>query len=62
MSEKKLRVTLVKSIIGAKEDQKRTVDALGLRKLNFTKEIVDNPQVRGMIFKVKHLVKVEEIN
>jgi len=62
MSDKKLRVKLVKSIIGEKFDIKATVDALGLRKLNFTKEFVDNPQVRGMLFKVKHLVKVEELN
>jgi len=62
MSDKKLRVKLVKSIIGEKSDIKATVDALGLRKINFTKEFVDNAQVRGMLFKVKHLVTVEELN
>lgn len=57
----KLRVTLVKSTIGAIPKQVKTVEALGLRKLNKTVELPDNDAVRGMIFKVKHLVKVEEI-
>ena len=60
-NEKKLRVTLVKSVIGFSKDQKRTVVALGLNKLNSTHELPDNDAVRGMIFKVKHLVRVEEI-
>lgn len=59
--EKMLRVTLVKSAIGFNKDQKRTVTALGLNKLNSTNELPDNPAVRGMIFKVKHLVRVEEV-
>ena len=58
--EKMLRVTLVKSPIGFSKDQKRTVTALGLNKLNSTHELPDNNAVRGMIFKVKHLVTVEE--
>ena len=58
---KKLRVTLVKSAIGFAEDQKRTVVALGLNKLNSSNELPDNGAVRGMIFKIKHLVRVEEI-
>ena len=58
---KKLRVTLVKSAIGYSKDQKRTVVALGLNKLNSTNELPDNSAVRGMIFKIKHLVRVEEI-
>ena len=58
---KKLRVTLVKSAIGFAKDQKRTVAALGLNKLNSSNELPDNQAVRGMIFKVKHLVKVEKI-
>ena len=58
---KKIRVTLVKSPIGYKYDQRKTVEALGLNKLNSSHELVDNPAVRGMIFKVKHLVRVEEI-
>ena len=60
-NSKKLRVTLVKSAIGFSKDQKRTVTALGLNKLNSTHELPDNEAVRGMIFKVKHLVRVEEI-
>jgi len=60
-AEKKLRVTQVKSTISCPADQVRTIKALGLGKINRTVEQVDNPAVRGMIFKVKHLVKVEEI-
>ena len=60
-NSKKLRVTLVKSPIGYSKDQKRTVVALGLNKLNSSHELPDNDAVRGMIFKVKHLVRVEEI-
>ena len=56
-----LRVTLVKSVIGSKKDQIATVEALGLKKIRDTKEHADNPQIRGMINKVSHLVKVEEI-
>ncbi|MFH0913847.1 MAG: 50S ribosomal protein L30 [Chloroflexota bacterium] len=56
----KLTITWVKSDIGSPEDQKRTIKALGLRRLNHRVTREDNPAVRGMIFKVKHLVKVEE--
>ena len=56
-----LKVTLVKSVIGSKQDQIATVKALCLKKIRDTKEHADNPQIRGMINKVKHLVKVEEI-
>ena len=56
----KLRITLVKSPIGAIPKQKKTVEALGLKKLNKTVEMPDNDAVRGMIWHVKHLVKVEE--
>ncbi len=55
-----IKVTLTKSTIGAKKDQIATVEALGLRKLHQTVEKPDNPQIRGMIFKVKHLVTVSE--
>jgi len=58
---KKLRITLVKSPIGYKYDQKDTVKRLGLRKLNSSVVKEDIPQIRGMIRKVQHLVKVEEI-
>ena len=60
MAEKTLKVTLVKSPIGAIPKQRATVEALGLHKLNQTKELPDNEAVRGMIWHVKHLVKVEE--
>ncbi|MEA4971089.1 MAG: 50S ribosomal protein L30 [Candidatus Pelethousia sp.] len=56
-----LKITLVKSTIGALKDQRATVKALGLRKTNHTVVQPDNPCIRGMIFKVKHLVKVEEV-
>ena len=59
--EKMIRVTLVKSAIGFSKDQKRTVTALGLNKLNSSNELPDNSAVRGMVFKIKHLVRVEEI-
>ena len=57
----KLKITLVKSPIGAVPKQKATVEALGLRKLNKTVELPDNAATRGMVAQVKHLVKVEEI-
>ena len=55
-----LKVTLVKSTIGAVPKHKKTVEALGLRKLNKTVELPDNAATRGMIKQVQHLVKVEE--
>ena len=58
---KKLLVTYAKSGIGYKEDQKRTIRALGLTKLNQTVEHEDTAVIRGMIFKVSHLVQVEEV-
>ena len=61
MAEKKLRVTLVKSTIGAVPKNKKTVEALGLRKVNKTVELPDNDSVRGMLRMVNHLVIVEEI-
>lgn len=57
----KLKVTLVKSTIGAIPKHRATVEALGLKKLNKSVEFPDNDAVRGMIWHVKHLVKVEEI-
>ncbi|MBS4019713.1 MULTISPECIES: 50S ribosomal protein L30 [Azonexaceae] len=59
MSDKKIKVTLVKSIIGTKQDHRATVRGLGLRKLNSSAELLDTPAVRGMIQKVQYLVKVE---
>ena len=57
----KLKVTLVKSTIGAIPKHRATVEALGLTKLNKSVELPDNEAVRGMGWHVKHLVKVEEI-
>ena len=57
----KLKVTLVKSPIGAVPKHRATVEALGLKKLNKTVELPDNEAVRGMLWHVKHLVKVEEV-
>ena len=57
----KLRVTWRKSAIGYREDQKRTIQALGLRRLGHTVEHEDSRTVRGMITKVRHLVEVAEV-
>ena len=57
---KTLRVTLVKSPIGFTKDQKKTVLALGLRRMNQTVEHKDTPALRGMLFKIVHLLRVEE--
>ena len=59
--EKKAKITQVRSRIGRPERQKRTLDALGLTKMNQVREVVLTPQVEGMINKVKHLLLVEEI-
>lgn len=58
MADKKIKVTLVKSVIGTKQDHRATVRGLGLRKLNSSSELEDTPAVRGMIQKVQYLVKV----
>jgi len=57
----KLRITYTKSTIGYSKDQKETVYSLGLRKLNQVVIKEDNPAIRGMVFKVQHLVTVEEV-
>jgi large subunit ribosomal protein L30 len=57
----KLQITLVRSLIGRPEDQRATVNTLGLRKINKTVVHNDNPAIRGMINKVSHLVSVTEI-
>ena len=59
--EKKLKITLVKSTIGAIPKHRKTVEALGLKKLNKTVEMPDNAATRGQIQQIRHLVKVEEI-
>lgn len=58
---KKLKITLVKSYIGKPEVQRKTVEALGLRKLNSSVIHEDTPDIRGKINKLKHLLTVEEI-
>lgn len=60
-SQGKLRITWIKSAIGYKKNQKATIAALGLRKLGQVVEHEDTPQVRGMVFTVRHLVKCEEV-
>lgn len=57
----KIKVTQVKSIIDRSKKQKDTIKALGLRKINHTVEHEVNPQILGMVAKVSHLVKVEEV-
>jgi large subunit ribosomal protein L30 len=61
MNMKKYKITQVKSGIGHTKRQKLTLDALGLRKMNQSREVTGTPQVLGMIEKVKHLITVEEI-
>ena len=61
MADKKLKVTLVKSTIGAIPKHKATVAALGLRKLGSSNDLPDNEGIRGMCKQVCHLIKVEEV-
>jgi large subunit ribosomal protein L30 len=60
VEDKKLKITLVKSPIGAIPKHRKTVAAMGLRKLNKTVELPDNASTRGQIQQIRHLVKVEE--
>ena len=57
----KIRIKQTKSIIGSTERQKRTVRALGLKKMNSVVEVEATPQIIGMVTKVKHLITVEEL-
>jgi large subunit ribosomal protein L30 len=57
----KLKITQVRSVIGRLENQKRTITALGLGRPNYFVFHTDTPQIRGMLRKVSHLVKVEEV-
>ena len=59
MSDKKIKVTLVKSIIGTKQSHRATVRGLGLRRMHHTVELADTPEIRGMVNKVYYLVKCE---
>jgi large subunit ribosomal protein L30 len=58
-SDKKVRVTLVRGLVGTRESHRATVRGLGLRRINHTVELEDTPAVRGMINKVAYLVKCE---
>ena len=58
---KRLKIRQMKSVIGCPADQKATVRALGLKRIRHTVEQDDTPVIRGMVFKVKHLVEVEEV-
>lgn len=57
----KIRIKYIKSKIGSTERQKRTLQALGIRKLNSTRELEATPQILGMVKKVNHLITVEEL-
>lgn len=57
----KIRIKQIKSIIGSTKRQKRTIEALGLRKMNGEVEVEATPQILGMVNKVKHLISVEEL-
>ncbi|MDH4207635.1 MAG: 50S ribosomal protein L30 [Anaerolineae bacterium] len=59
-SDRELRITWVKSSIGYAQDQKATIRALGLRRLGESVSQPDNAAIRGMLYKVRHLVEVEE--
>lgn len=61
MAQKQIKVTLVRSVIGTKEDHRATVRGLGLRGVNSTRVLVDTPEVRGMIRKVNYLVTVSDV-
>jgi large subunit ribosomal protein L30 len=56
-----LKVTQVRSVIGSKQDHKRTVRALGLKRIRDSRVHEDTPQIRGMLHKVRHLVSCEEV-
>ena len=57
----RLRIRQVRSTSGRQKDQKATVVALGLKRLNHSVVHTDTPQIRGMIFKIRHLIEVEEL-
>ena len=62
MVKQKLKVTQTKSPIGREESQRKTLIGLGLNKIGRTRELEDTPSVRGMINKVKHLIKVNDLD
>jgi large subunit ribosomal protein L30 len=60
MAQKHIKVQLIRSVIGTKQDHRDTVRGLGLRRMNSTSVLVDTPEVRGMINKVSYLLAVSE--
>jgi large subunit ribosomal protein L30 len=58
----KLKITLVKSMVGRPEKHRKVLRGMGLKKMNKTVELVDTPEIRGMVQKVSHLVRTEESN
>ena len=60
MAEKKVKVTLVKGLMGTKQDHRATVRGLGLKRRHHTVELIDTPAVRGMINKVAYLLRCED--
>lgn len=62
MTKKKIKITLVKSPIGYSQRQRKVVDSLGLRKMGRSVELSDTPVIRGMINKVSHLLKIDEVD
>jgi large subunit ribosomal protein L30 len=60
MAEKKVKITLVKGLMGTKQDHRATVRGLGLKRRNHTVELIDSPAVRGMINKVAYLLRCED--
>lgn len=62
MADKKLKITLVKSTIGAVPKHKKTAESMGLRKLNKSIVLPDNKATRGQIQQIQHLIKVEEVD
>ncbi len=61
MAENRIKVTLIKSTIGCLKDQKATIESLGLKKIGQSKVFENNAALQGKLFKVKHLVKVENV-
>lgn len=61
MAEKKLRLTLVRSLIGRLESHKACARGLGIRKMHNTVDVIDTPENRGMVNKISYMLKVEEV-
>ncbi len=59
MSADKMKVTYVRSVLGFPQDQHNTIRSLGFTRLHQTRELANTPDVRGMVYKIRHLVKIE---